>query len=166
MKRSLLLLVALGAASCGTDRPTPTEPLASTLALASAIRDGGHLRRNPHFFFLPPIAPAPESSGVFDGTQRPTVEICVWSGTGCGTNVERYTMGSGSQAIRVDVESELYIVNWHTGDLLRNFPLAPHEHYRIRVFVGTRLLGYADVQVVDSATDALATGCTRSRTPP
>ena len=97
------------------------------------------------------MVPAPQPDGVFDGTLEPTVDICVWSGTECSASLEIFTPGTGpgSEIVRVVPEDELYIVNWHTEDLLETWPLEPgsEDRYRIRVLVGTRLLGYADVEV-------------------
>jgi alpha-tubulin suppressor-like RCC1 family protein len=58
--------------------------------------------------------------------------------------------GPGPETVRVVPEEEHYIVNWHTDEILTNFPLQEGEHYRIRVLVGGQLLGFADVAVVNS----------------
>jgi alpha-tubulin suppressor-like RCC1 family protein len=117
------------------------------------IADGAH-GGNTHFYFLPPMVHAPSFSGTFDGSLEPWVEICVWStvANSCGATLETYTMnaGSGSERVRVDPVNELYIVNWHTGYILDDFPLGANEVYRIRVLVGMQELGHADVQVAGS----------------
>jgi alpha-tubulin suppressor-like RCC1 family protein len=119
------------------------------------IKDAVHGGGNPHFFFLPPMVPdasAEFTDAPFDGTHNPTVEICVWSGSECGPSLELYNMemGPGSETMRVDLDAEQYIVNWHTEDVLSNFPLEEGEVYRIRVLVDVGELGHADVDVVEN----------------
>lgn len=147
---SALLAVALLAA-CSEGPVTPPLDQA-TPPVAAAINDAVHNQGNEHFFFLPPMVPAPHPEGVFDGAQEPVVEICIWDGAECGPELELYNTeaGPGSETIRVDPEAEQYIVNWHTDDILANYPIdeARGESYRIRIRVGNQLLGYADVQVV------------------
>ena len=69
----------------------------------------------PHFFFLPPLAPAAPVTGAFDPTLSPVVEICaVAAGGGCVPRVTFTTTGAGSERVRVELADEQYIVNWHT----------------------------------------------------
>ena len=112
------------------------------------ISDGAH-GGNPHFFFLPPMVHAPSPTGTFDATLEPEVRICALDASGrlCSRELQVFDVGSGGGAgsVRVDPAGELYIVNWHTGELSAEVGMM-----RIQVFVGVQLLGYADVQLVDS----------------
>ncbi len=100
-----------------------------------AVSDGAH-NGNPDFFFLSPMfnnpicllgLPAP------DGTRD-----CV------GAPVTRF----GPSQISLNSTDQLYQVNWNTD--LSNLNVA--NFYRIQVLVGTRVLGFADVDPVVSLT--------------
>ena len=108
-------------------------------ATAFTILDGAH-GGTAHFFFLPPMVPAPAYSGTFDGSQSPIVQICELTGNVCGTLITTF---SGA-AIKVDLEKESYGVLWKTKDA----GLDPSKTYRISVQVGTSELGFADVVVL------------------
>ncbi|HEX9727363.1 MAG TPA: kelch repeat-containing protein [Gemmatimonadales bacterium] len=117
----------------------------------ASVSDGANAG-NKHFFFLPPMVPAPSFSGVFDGALSPVVQICEWTGSACVEPlVAEFTSsnGPGSETVRVVPEDEHYIVNWHTGD----FNLDPARTYRIAVLAEGTELGYADVDVVNSGKD-------------
>jgi alpha-tubulin suppressor-like RCC1 family protein len=110
------------------------------------IVDGAHNSGNEHFYFLPPMVKAPSYSGTFDPTAAPEVHVCEWSGTACGAEIAVFTTttGDGSEIVRMEPGDEQYIVNWHTAAS----NLDPAKTYRIRVTVGSRELGHADVDVV------------------
>ncbi len=138
--RSLVLLVLL---ACGE---TPTQdPLDAPLL---AILDAAHGGGNEHFFWLPPMVGNPGSfKGAFDGALSPVVRICDLAD--CESNViAEYTTttGPGSETVRIVPEDEHYIVNWHTGD----DGLDASKTYRVSVLVDGGVLGYADVDVVNS----------------
>jgi alpha-tubulin suppressor-like RCC1 family protein len=108
------------------------------------ISDGADGGANPHFFFLPPLQPAPAFSGTFDPALSPTIRICALSGSDCsGPDISTFSLTS-SPAIVVDTAGENYKVNWATNGL----DLSTSVNYRIQVFVGDVLLGFADVDVV------------------
>jgi hypothetical protein len=135
------------------ERPTQTGEtmqLQAALSISDAVHgaDG-----NPHFFFLPPLAPYPEEfNGDFDGALAPKVEI--WTLNTAGEDplplelFHNFTPdpGQGSERVRVVPEEEHYIVNWHTN----RFDLSEDACYRIRVLVEGYELGYADVYVTGS----------------
>ena len=127
---ALLPLVALVLATC-QDQPT-SPPLL-------AISDAAHGGPNAHFYFLPPLVPAPDYGGNFDGMLSPVVDICLLDGTSIATF--DMTTGVGSETVRV--VDEHYIVNWHTDE----FPLINEQMYRINVSVDGTDLGYADVVI-------------------
>ncbi|MBN1365812.1 MAG: hypothetical protein JW976_13465 [Syntrophaceae bacterium] len=118
-----------------------------------AIYDATHNDGNKHFYFRAPIVANAATSGTFDPSLKPFVEICIWNGSSCGPDVAMFNefTGEGSESIRVDEEEEHYIVNWHTGNIIDKYPLNTGETFRIRVLVGNRLLGYADLVVDKSA---------------
>ena len=150
MKRliPLALMVALGPLACsGDEEATGPSPVPSF-----EIEDGVHSGGNEHFFFLPPMVPAPAFGGVFNATRSPTVEICVVdeAANECAAPQPmdfpiRFTMddGRGSETVRVSTEDEHYIVNWHTDQPA----LIPGAIYRIHVVELAGVLGFADVVV-------------------
>ena len=84
------------------------------------------------FSFLPPMVRLLEFNGTFDSSYQPVVRIFELDGE---TNLSpplaefRTFTGPGSETIRVDEESEHYIVNWHS----RGYHLDPANTYRINV---------------------------------
>src|SRR5688500_18574620 len=111
-----------------------------------AISDGANGGANPHFFFLQPIQPNPNPtfSGTFDSALSPTIRICALTGSTCsGADISTFSMTS-TPPIVLDVAQENYQVNWQT----RGLNLSTSVNYRIQVFVGSVLLGFADVDVV------------------
>jgi surface protein len=100
------------------------------------------------FYFLPPMAAAPDADGTFDAGLSPVVEICRLGGDTCAETLVTFTTaGPGSERVRLDAKAEHYIVNWHTGA----FHLATDALYRISVYAGDNvLLGHADVRPVST----------------
>ncbi len=151
MKRVVqVVLVPLILLAC-QDVPVPTEVGPPQLEIVDAAHG---TNGNSHFFFLPPMVPAPMPGGVFDATRSPSVEICLvdQATNACAVAQPegfpiRFTMddGPGSETVRVSAEDEHYIVNWHTD----HFALDTDATYRIRV-LEPGPLGYADVDVVGS----------------
>ena len=121
------------------DVSTPTD-----LSPDLAILDAEHGDEGSHFYFLPPMVPAPNATGVFDATQPAVVEICEWTGSECAFALTEFSVGAGT--ITVSVGDETYLALWHAGD----FNLDLTKMYRISVLVGSRELGYADVQPVNN----------------
>jgi hypothetical protein len=140
----LITLCALLVTSCheGPTSSTLESPLFE-------IQDAVHNDGNPYFFFLPPLVPNPPYNGTFDATLSPEVHICHWDGI-CGATVALFDMTTGPGSETVRLEDEHYIVNWHTDE----FDLVPAQTYRIQVFAEGIMLGYADVQILDTMKDA------------
>jgi len=110
----------------------------------------GPLAGYPGFSWLPPLGEASAPTGTFDAGLSPSVQICVLDGAACaaGPPLASFTMGAGSEGIRVDAHGEQYMVNWHTGDA----GLSAGTHYRISVYTGAgMLLGRADLQAETTA---------------
>ena len=131
------LACVLLAAGC-TEISSPTGP--TDLSPSLAILDAEHGDEGSHFYFLPPLVPNPSATGVFDATQPAVVEICEWTASACALTISEFSVAAGT--INVSDEDEHYLALWHAGD----FELDLTKLYRIRVLVGQRELGYADVQ--------------------
>jgi hypothetical protein len=133
------------------DRPTPTSPRD---APALEIRDG-FSNGNPNFFFLFPIRAfdiQPPKTAPFNPDLAPVVDICEWDGSACVKQISHLTMSAEGLLNRVFAlpEAELYLVLWRTDQL----HLSAYKIYRVNVLVGTRVLGFADVDVVKTLRDA------------
>jgi len=84
---------------------------------------------------------------AFDPAVSPRVDICQWNGSGCEQPVVATfttTTGPGSETVRVDAASSLYIVNWHTDQ----FALTVGATYRIVASLFGAIVGSADVQIL------------------
>ena len=149
------LLAALSFAC--SDEPIAPAPTSAPSAPPPQILDGAR-QGNPHFFFLPPLVPAPTYSGIADPDASPSVVVCDWiSPAGqpprCGDVIASFSQeqGTGSEVIRYDAASQSYVVNWHTDQCLSGAcTLDPSRVYRIRVLIGATELGHADVDPVSS----------------
>ena len=152
MRRLGVLPLAVFIFAACQDVPT-SIPVSPQFEIKDATHNGG----NPHFFLLPPMvdnASASFTDVPFDGSLDVAVEICVWStvGNACGAALELYNMESGPGSETVRISGESYSVNWHTDGILNNEALVLEEGdvYRIRVLVGDRELGHADVDIRSS----------------
>jgi hypothetical protein len=144
MKSAVAVALFLGIGACTGDAGSPLAPDGGQPL--TTISDAAHAGAVPGFYFLPPMVPNPSYLGTFDGGLQPRVEICELSGTVCGTVIAQYTTTSGTGGVTVQVGTSSYQVNWHTNQ----FNLDPAKHYRISVYSGTILLGFADVDVVST----------------
>ena len=142
MKLGFIRLVTLGVALLVAGCMDSTSP--TDLSPSLVILDAEHGDEGSHFYFLPPMVPNPGATGVFDATQPAVVEICEWTGLDCALTITELSVGAGT--ITVSVEDEHYLALWHAGD----FNLDLTKLYRIRVFVGAKELGFADVQPVSN----------------
>jgi hypothetical protein len=154
MKRVVpVSLVVAGVAMACVDR-SPLGPGEPSLAISDGTQTGPNA--NPDFFFLPPMVRDPSGhenfdEGEFNPNLEPEVQICEGTAepfhTRCVDNqVALFTMAGGTdgEVIRVSESDEHYHVNWHTD----RFALVVDRVYRVRVFVGSKELGFADVVVV------------------
>lgn len=153
-RRTLVLLSAtfiLAACSDGV----PTSP-AVIHGPSFALSDGSDAGNNdtPGFFFLPPIVDQPNATGEFDPNLPSRVEICelddvvVVETTDCVADPPVPPVRVFSPLdISVDPDKEQYHVGWQTGQ----DNLDPSKLYRIQVFIGTVLLGFRDVDPVETA---------------
>jgi hypothetical protein len=144
-RRQLALAVTLVLVGC-EDTRSPTDTLAPPSAMA--ILDGARGGRDG-FYFLPPIVPDRETSGEFDASLLPLLEVqvCALEGSDCaGAPIATFTSGAGHPLARIRLRrrAESYIVHWHT----HAYDLDPSVTYRITVLAAGVELGYADVDVV------------------
>lgn len=122
--------------------------LAEARAGSSSIVDGAQGGGNPRFFFLPPLAPQPETSGEFDADASPSVEVCLLEGEACaGGPVETLSMGDG---LRVNEDHEHYLGLWNP----QRGEVEKGETYRFRVLAGGVELGHLDATVVRGTKEA------------
>jgi hypothetical protein len=145
--------LVLGMAACAACSTTNDTAVTGSAA-GELISDGAHSGGTPGFFLLPPMVAAPQPTEAFEARLRPRVvidEVVPTTGAVVRPIIE-YTMddppagGDGSEIVRVDANGEHYLVNFHTD----RFMLDPTRYYRIRVLVGPRELGFADVDLVAS----------------
>jgi hypothetical protein len=154
--RSAIPLVALllAVGGCDGDSTAPLAPHAGgepRLAISDAQYDAGV----EGFYFLPPMVPAPDYSGTFDGTRTPVADICVLDATrtACsGTIVKTFNGGSASEAITVNEGGESYNAVWTRAALNLSTGNNP-TFYRLTVSDGATVLGYADLWVVNKQSD-------------
>ncbi|MFN2571696.1 MAG: hypothetical protein ABR537_08815 [Gemmatimonadales bacterium] len=122
-----------------------------------AVSDGAH-QGNPDFFFLPPLFKNPNTDAHFEPTAfnarlRPAVEICELGAPASTTDNSRECIGGAAlkrfdpSAVTVSLTDQQYQVNWKTDEK----PLDPAKFYRIRVLVGSAVLGFADIDPVSSS---------------
>jgi hypothetical protein len=150
----------LAAPAC-TDQEPLTSPRPGDTEVQAEIRDGAH-GGNAHFFFLPPLVPAPRASGTSDpslaaslvaevcdlGTSRPpATESC----GGAPAVIARFssTSGAGDEVLRYDGTARHYVANWHTDRTV----LQISHYYRLRVLAAGTELGQADIDPVKNARD-------------
>jgi hypothetical protein len=116
-----------------------------------AVSDGAH-NGNPDFFFLPPLFKSPTTNPNYEPTGanmslKPAVEICELGAAAAdgsreciaGPPVKRF-----DPSVVTTTVDQAYMVNWKTDESALNID----KFYRIRVLVGSTLLGFADVDPV------------------
>jgi len=113
-----------------------------------SISDGAN-EGNEHFYFLAPILKDPYTTGTFDSEAQPQVVISE-------LDIDHYPLPPivvftlfSDPAVSADTDCEKYYVNWHTNE----YDLDPLKTYRITVKVNERVLGYADVDVVEGGNE-------------
>ena len=141
---ALVSLTALAACSAADEPTAPTSPPEAPVKPVAAISDGAQGAGNPHFFWLPPIAPAAVYGGTFDPGLQPEIRICRISALPCAVPLVTFPSG----AISVDTAGQSYSVVWST----KPANITPDD-YRAEVRIAGRTMGFADVRVVMSAKD-------------
>jgi hypothetical protein len=143
-----LLALAVTALLACTDTTSPLikgiSPYGSATHTISDANNGGG---RPGFTLLPPLVAATTPVGTFDPGVAATARICTPVAT-CSTVVASFAVGGvGSSAITVDVPNQRYAATWATPGTLTLGP----DVYRLEVWGGGALLGYADLYVVTTA---------------
>lgn len=108
--------------------------------VAHSISDARFSTGTPHFYFLPPIQPATDYDGTFDGSHEPVVEICERTGGSCGPVLRTFSRGDG---LSVHESDEHYRASWNTAE----DEVEAGRTYRIRVLLDGVELGHADAKV-------------------
>lgn len=167
-------LCAVAVLGCRSDEATgPTRESGGPSMVIEDAQHGASDRRNPHFFWLPPLVPAPNPPG---GAPDPSVlaslrvDICDLgesrpAGTTCAgkpliatftSTVATYIAGtsvttgaSGTELVGYAETDGFYQVNWHTDKT----PLLTNHYYRIRILAAGIELGQADIDVLPNARD-------------
>ena len=145
-RRVLLCLTLISLSACNGDKIG--QPISIPVSPPSrSISDGTYALGNPDFFFLPPMVKNPSSSpnwtaGAFNGTLHPVVHICEMTGTTEATAT--LTTTCSDLATSVSLTDEQYSVNWPV-------PSSSTVFYRLSVVVGTKVLGWADVETATNA---------------
>jgi hypothetical protein len=140
MKRLVLVpvLVAMLAGCQRDDVLTPRSGNPSAL-----IQDGSHNGGNGFFFWLAPVVQQSRPGGqTFSAHLGPVVTITRLLAGGCTAALVRTFSGA---EVKVE-DGDHYLANWHTAA----DGLNPDCTYRITVTVGTKELGFADVDVVSN----------------
>jgi len=133
----------LAMAACDNTVPTGSMQDPSPRAAKLDGANGG----NPHFYFLPPVAPNPTYTGVFNPNLVPTLEICGTTEQDadghCVTLVAKfYTYVQNGQTTLITVETDKYQLNWKA-DL---YPIAEEVAFRVVVHLGDEMLGFFDMK--------------------
>src|SRR5438477_360666 len=127
-------IVAIGTVGCHADRSYSAGP-------GAMIVDANHDNGNVFFVWLPPLLGQQAPAGqVFSRQLGPMVTI---------TNLCTGAIIRTLAGLDVQVESSDYQTNWHTAD----DNLDASCTYRITAMAGSRQLGVADVDVVDSGSE-------------
>jgi hypothetical protein len=149
MKRGALLAITVAVLVGCQDQQSLAPRAPRDPGISPAISDGSRPGGNPDFFFLPPILPTPRfddpnfDRGAFNPNLAPAVDICELTATLPATCVAGPPVAHFG-SVDVDVRLDWYHVNWDTDDS----QLDVNKTYRIRVLVGSTLLGFADVDPV------------------
>jgi len=134
-------LLTISACSDGPTIPSTSPRIGKASASISDAAQGGG---NPHFYWLPPIAPSVTYTGTFDPGLSPEIRICRLAALPCAAPL--VTIPSGS--IAVSTTSKSYTASWSTAPA--NIGV---DDYRAEVWIGTRKMGFADIRVVAKQPD-------------
>ncbi len=126
--------------------------LVSTNSRALISEQGHSTTTTPGFFFLAPVVADPPRAftGVFEPRLNPKVRIDrVDPVTGATISTVASLTAETGERVRRHPRREFYIVRWRTG----LYDLDPANAYHLRVLVGEKELGGADVRVGNTAAD-------------
>ena len=171
--RILFALPALALALACQNPEQPSSVRHVPVGPSKIISDGSHVGGNPDFFFLPPLVPLPFGNatfranfelGKFNNALGPALQIKICDlGTAlptefstCGADVMTFDFRSGLHVVNIPLRERgwwslmglpadgFYYALWDTRQ--PGLPALDNtKYYRIRVFLGTDQLGYADV---------------------
>ncbi len=149
------------------DSQQASKAAGSAVLLADKLASENH--PNPHFFFLPPLAPKEEYTGAFADDLQPIVRVSVVEGDTMKTLAEFSMEGKASERVRMESDGELggyYLVNFH----LNRYALPLHSTIVIEVLVDDELLGSIPAIIVPNGAEKDPAGAVlklvRNRTVP
>jgi hypothetical protein len=155
----LVAVTALWATACSTDSPMQARSPGQNAAFT--ISDGGNNGSVSGFFWLTPTVKGGQKTftGTFDADLSPSIDICrigpisnsLPAASACtGPAIRTLSGPKEPEIIRVDISDENYSVNWKsTSD-----GIIVGAKYRAIVRVGSRVLGWLDMQGVEKQRDA------------
>ncbi|WP_373495909.1 Ig-like domain-containing protein [Aquiflexum sp.] len=138
------------------DMSNDIEILANSLSLNHGkigISDAANDGIDEFYFLAPTVGKTPKYNGRFHPNLQPVVEISD------DFNFENVLAtfrrgGNGTNLIAVNESEEFYSATWNTSEL----KAVLGKIYRIRVKVGSRVLGFVDVGIVPAKTKPLNSG--------
>lgn len=155
---SFIFLIAACTENFVTDNDLSNdiEILANSLSLNHGkigISDAANDGIDEFYFLAPTVGKNPKYHGLFHPNLQPVVEISDdFSFDNVLATFKRG--GNGSNFISVNEVEEFYSATWNTSD----FKAAMGKIYRIRVKIGSRVLGFVDVAIVPAKTKPLNSG--------
>ena len=145
LSRLLGIAFAFAALSC-TDRSTTTGPKVITPGSASrAISDGAH-GGNDDIWFLPPMVASPVGQPGYGDPFAPGLPVVIKVVDVSQSN----KVLTGVTATTMSLTDEQYQANWDTKNTTDNNPIG--DTYRVQVFIGSKLVAFADANLVSSGT--------------
>lgn len=151
-----LAALVVAASACTSD--TPTQVAIDDGGAALSISDGGNGGLVHGVYWLTPTFPDQKSfGGTFDPALTPEIDICpitndaLFGSSACTGAVVRTLSGTSQpEIIRVDLAAENYSVTWQSTS---GAGISVGGKYRAVLRVGTRLLGWIDLQGVAKQRD-------------
>lgn len=118
---------------------------------AFAILDANHDSSVKGFYFLPPLVPPPAFKGQFDPNQSTEVRVVCTGATGPQCPVVK------AMTANVILSEEMYSATWKPSKAEKQVELGP-DKYRVEVYIGQELLGYADLWFVSKKPELMSVG--------
>src|SRR5215218_7971501 len=91
---ALLGLTAVTACSAPDEPTAPPSPSLTPVKPAATLSDATQGNGDPHFFWLPPIAPSRTYPGTFDPGLQPQVRICRVAALPCTVPLVTFPSGA------------------------------------------------------------------------
>lgn len=145
--RRWLLLMGVLAITAGCNDAMAPRGMKPT-AGSKQISDGAHGGPNDDVFFLPPMVGNPSNAPGYGDPFQPNLPVAMRV---CERDVGDENCVANSvvadfptSAVKMSLTDQMYFVNWDT----KAVPLDSAKTYQIQVWVGSKEIAYADVDVV------------------